>query len=210
MVRRLENRTILLLGLAAAFAILCYRFYKLSNEYGSLHREQSQCVEGYQAFSDRFNAVLGDAYLQYQFEGRKVIQLDKSLQGQVFDDCKAEKVFFYLDDEDCEACINSLVNDVRGLGEEIGNSRVAILSNYTDNREPTYIYHKLEKKVKVYNLAGTGTSVDSLFRRLPPSVFISDSTMVVRCLYINKPREVDVNRAVFNSFKTRLGVRHGG
>jgi len=204
MLGRIENRTILMVGLATAFVILCYRFYKVNVEYARLSSSLDQCEKANQSNVSRLNTVTGDVYLQFLFEGKKVIELDSDLKKKVFASGKAEKGFFYFNDEDCEACINSLVNDIRTLGEEIGNSRVTILSNYTDNREPTYIYHKLEKKVEVYNLSGTGTRVDSLFRRLPPSVFISDSTMVVRCLYVYKPREVEVNRVVFNSYKNRF------
>lgn len=199
-----KSSTILLIGLTVSLAILAFRLYRQHNEYRVLYRSWVHLQDTLQATRDRVATLVGDAYLQYQFEGRKVFYLDKKLQSKVFAEGSAEKVFFYLDDEDCEACINSLVTDIRSLGEQVGNSRVVILSNYTDNREPTYIYHKLGKKVEVYNLSGTGTRVDSLFRRLPPSVFISDSTMVVRCLYVYKPKESEINRVVFNSYKNRL------
>lgn len=204
MLGRIENRTILMVALATAFVILCYRFYKVKVEYARLSSSLDQCEKANQSNVSRLNTVTGDVYLQFLFEGKKVIELDSDLKKKVFASGKAEKIFFYFDDEDCEACINSLVNAIRELGKEVGNSRVVVLSNYTDNREPTYIYHKLGKKVEVYNLSGTGTRVDSLFRRLPPSVFISDSTMVVRCLYVYKPKEGEMNRVVFNSYKNRL------
>lgn len=199
-----DSRSLVIVSL---FVSCCILYQKL-NSASSINQKLVSTNETLESISksnhEQVEQLLGDIYLQNILEGKTLILFPTPAIEKIFQDEHDEFVFVSFGDESCDACVNRLLEDVKKLGELLGDSRIVVLTAYADSRQAPIIHHRLGKRYRVVDLCKNSVQTDSCFLRYPPCLFLMRRNMEVYCLFFYRPNNEKATEYYFRALAKRF------
>lgn len=199
-----DSRSLVIVSLLVSCCVL----YQKLNRASSINQELIRANETFASISKRndeqLEQLMGDMYLQYMLEGKKLIPTPNPAIEKLFKGKYEELVFVSFGDESCDACVNRLLDDVKRLGELLGDSLIVVLTAYADSRQTPIMHYRLGKRFRVVDLYKNSVPTDSSFKRYPPCLFLMARNMKAHCIFIYRPNNETATEYYFRALAKRF------
>lgn len=95
------------------------------------------------------------------------------------------KLLFCFTESSCETCVDQCIEDLKNLGNKIGNENILIFTTYKNKRQSVFLQKRLEDKFNVFNVTSESfiTPSNNYFFK-SPNFSIIDKNLTINFVYI--------------------------
>jgi hypothetical protein len=168
-------------------------------KYKEVRTSLNNCNETWLNNNSLITKLIKSQILQFKYNG-KVFKGERfildSLRKVVG---RKPKLFLSFNEFSCESCVDLALNELKIIGQKIGNENVVILTKYENNREALFLRKRLGDKFKIFNI----TSEQNLFLgenyfSLLPNFFILDDKLVSNFFFSHSINFPSLNEGYYN------------
>lgn len=136
--------------------------------------------------SEELLAQMTDSYIvRYEYDN-KVLEADKYFSDTLRSLTKdGPKLLLCFNQQSCESCVSLALNEINGIGANIGYNNLIIVTNFSNNREAKYLGERFDEKINVINYQSDNMIfLGEKYQFLSPNFFILNDNLKVSHFFI--------------------------